>query len=353
MVRPDHRDRDRFQPERARSPRQRRMPPVHHSPVRDGLREDGANRKPWLLIAGGMLVVAVLAAMTVWTLLSSRGANPRGGASIQVPLGEAEPALPPLVQSTLPPGDMALLPPAGATDAALVPPGATDLPGLPPTLPAPAPQAVLAAPAEATMSEPEPAPSAKPRNRNSSPALVFDAGDAGDAAGEAGSPAADVPGGAAEIVQPRAIQASRQPARAPASVADRRATVTRGTLIPAVLETAIDGARPGYVRAVVSTDVRSSDGSRVLVPRSTRLLGEYRARAGDKRAYVVWTQLTRPGGGTTRLAAPGGAQFFDGLGKASLMSIVGTPAGASAARVRPGEPIRVFAGKDLDLSKAR
>lgn len=313
MVRPDHRDRDRFQPERARSPRQRRMPPVHHSPVRDGLRADGANRKPWLLIAGGMLVVAVLAAMTVWTLLSSRGANPRGGASIQVPLGEAEPALPPLVQSTLPPGDVALLPPAGATDAALLPPGATGLPGLPPTLPAPAPQPVLAAPAEMTMSDPEPAPSAKPRNRNSSPALVFDAGDAGDAAGEAGSPAADVPGGAAEIVQPRAPQVSRQPARAPAAVADRRATVTR----------------------------------------STRLLGEYRARAGDKRAYVVWTQMTRPGGGATRLAAPAGAQFFDGLGKASLMSIVGTPAGASAARVRPGEPIRVFAGKDLDLSKAR
>ena len=43
------------------------------------------------------------------------------------------------------------------------------------------------------------------------------------------------------------------------------------------LETAIDSSRPGFARALVSRDVRSYDGSRILIPRGSRLLGEYRA----------------------------------------------------------------------------
>jgi hypothetical protein len=45
-------------------------------------------------------------------------------------------------------------------------------------------------------------------------------------------------------------------------------TVTERTLIPASLETAINTDVPGFVRAVVSQDVRSFDGKRVLIPRS-------------------------------------------------------------------------------------
>src|SRR5206468_2658916 len=75
-------------------------------------------------------------------------------------------------------------------------------------------------------------------------------------------------------------------------------TVAQGTLIPAVLETAIDSDVPGYVRAVVSQDVRSFDGSRVLIPRSSRLIGEYKAasQAGQRRAFLMWTRLIRPDG---------------------------------------------------------
>ena len=40
-------------------------------------------------------------------------------------------------------------------------------------------------------------------------------------------------------------------------------TVTQGTMIPAILETAINTDVPGFVRAVVSQDVRSYDGSRI------------------------------------------------------------------------------------------
>jgi type IV secretion system protein VirB10 len=171
-------------------------------------------------------------------------------------------------------------------------------------------------------------------------------------------------------------------------------TVIQGTLIPAVLETAIDTDVPGYVRAVVSQDVKSFDGSRVLIPRSSRLIGEYKGatQAGQRRAYLMWTRLVRPDGVSIALASPaadlsgqagiGGdvnSHFFSRFGSSILLSILGGAgglvtggastvivggAGSSAAsvaaqhdgargptiKVRQGEPIRVFTARDLIFS---
>jgi type IV secretion system protein VirB10 len=180
------------------------------------------------------------------------------------------------------------------------------------------------------------------------------------------------------------------PATATAMI-DPKTTVTQGTLIPAVLETAIDTDVPGYVRAIVSADVRSFDGSRVLVPRSSRLIGQYKSglQAGQKRAYVIWTRLIRPDGVSVNIASPAVAfsgetglagkvdgHFFERFGSAMLLSVItglssignnaalmmGGQSAAAAAigqtgqigptvRVRQGQPIRVFTARDLDFSK--
>lgn len=86
----------------------------------------------------------------------------------------------------------------------------------------------------------------------------------------------------------------------------RAATVPAGTLIPAVLETALDSSRPGFARAIVSRDVTGFDGTRVLIPRGSRLLGEYQTElaAGQNRATVQWTRLVRPDGVTIALDSP-------------------------------------------------
>jgi type IV secretion system protein VirB10 len=173
-----------------------------------------------------------------------------------------------------------------------------------------------------------------------------------------------------------------------------KTTVTQGTMIPAVLETAINTDVPGFVRAVVSQDVRSFDGTRVLVPRSSRLIGQYQSglQAGQKRAYVIWTRLIRPDGVSVALASPatgfdgsGGlpgkvdTHFFQRFGSALLLSVIGGLAATSSSgasvivgggqtaastalqqngdisptiRVRMGEPIRVFTARDLDFSQA-
>jgi len=164
-------------------------------------------------------------------------------------------------------------------------------------------------------------------------------------------------------------------------------------MIPAILETAINTDVPGFVRAVVSQDVRSFDGTRVLVPRSSRLIGQYQSgvQQGQKRAYVIWTRLIRPDGASVNIASPAvgfdgttglegdvNNHFFRRFGSAMLLSVVGGlgaiasggtsvvlgGAGQSAAsiaaqqdgqigptiRVRMGEPIRVFTARDLDFT---
>ena len=237
-------------------------------------------------------------------------------------------------------------------------------------------------------------------NPYNSPSLVFDA--TGKAV--ASVPAAALPEGAAPGTAGGATGSSAGdfaarvggvgggPAQATA-MTNPSTTITQGTLIPAVLETAIDTDVPGYVRAVVSQDVKSFDGKNVLVPRSSRLIGQYQSglQAGQKRAYVIWTRVIRPDGVSVNLQSPGvgfdgktglpgdvDSRFFQRFGSAMLLSVVGglsaigtggasvviggggQAAAAAAAqqdgqlgpvvRVRAGEPIRVFVSRDLGFS---
>jgi type IV secretion system protein VirB10 len=86
-------------------------------------------------------------------------------------------------------------------------------------------------------------------------------------------------------------------------------TIPQGTVIPAVLETALDSTRAGGVRALVQRDVSGFDGSRVLIPRGSRLYGEVR-----------WTRLIRPDGVTIALDSPSS----DPLGRAGIRGKVDT-----------------------------
>jgi type IV secretion system protein VirB10 len=143
------------------------------------------------------------------------------------------------------------------------------------------------------------------------------------------------------------------------SLANRATTVAQGTLIPAVLETALDSTRPGVARAIVSRDVRGFDGSRVLIPRGSRLIGEYRSdiARGQRRATVNWTRLIRPDGVTIAIGSPatdplggGGTRarvnshFFERLGGALLQSVVGIGAGLAGGLGNDGNTLVVLPG---------
>lgn len=93
-------------------------------------------------------------------------------------------------------------------------------------------------------------------------------------------------------------------------------TVVQGTLINAVLETALDSTQPGQTRALVTRDVFAFDGARLLIPRGTRLYGWYEANVtqGQKRAQIRWTRLLRPDGVSVALDSPAA----DPLGRAGV-----------------------------------
>jgi type IV secretion system protein VirB10 len=266
----------------------------------------------------------------------------------------------------------------------------------------PASQPVITAPAEPAKS-PVPVPAAAPvpgtlpvSNPYSTPTVIYDVT---PLAASAPVAAAGAAAGGTTATGPNDDFAARVggiggTATVAVAAINPQTTVTQGTLIPAILETAIDTDVPGYARAVVSTDVRGFDGSRVMVPRSSRLIGQYKSgmQAGQKRAYIIWTRLIRPDGVSVNLASPaisfagetglGGDvdnHFFERFGSAMLLSVVGslsalgssgasviiggqTQSAAAAAvgqtgqigptiRVSQGEPIRVFTARDLDFSK--
>ena len=330
-----------------------------------------ANRKPRsdaLGLAAGIGVVALLGAATLWGLNAGRTDGQQQPAPAQ-------------------PAETAQAMPQPETPAEVPAPE-------PQPQEDPAPSPVLAAP---------PALDAQPLgNPYASPTVVFDA--SGQAVALApvpglvpavpGEGAAGAPGSGSAADFAGRIGGVGGGTAVARSDFDPATTVTQGTMIPAILETAIDTDVPGYVRAVVSQDVRSFDGRRILVPRSSRLVGQYQSglQAGQKRAYVIWTRLIRPDGVSVALSSPAtgfdgrtglpgevNSHFFQRFGSAMLLSVIGglttlassgtsviLGGGQNAAstalqqdgqisptvRVRQGEPIRVFTARDLDFSQA-
>lgn len=99
-------------------------------------------------------------------------------------------------------------------------------------------------------------------------------------------------------------------------IANPEQTIVQGTLINAVLETALDSTRPGQARALVTKDVMSFDGSRVLIPRGSRIFGTYQSEVnpGQKRVLIEWVRLLTPKGISVKLNSPSA----DPLGRAGL-----------------------------------
>ncbi|NTG05121.1 TrbI/VirB10 family protein [Agrobacterium rhizogenes] len=98
------------------------------------------------------------------------------------------------------------------------------------------------------------------------------------------------------------------------------ALIPQGTLIRGVLETAIQSDLPGMVRAVISTDVYSFDGRRILLPKGTMLTGEYKSgmARGQTRILIVWTRALRSDGTSVALGSYG----TDDLGRSGLSGFV-------------------------------
>lgn len=180
------------------------------------------------------------------------------------------------------------------------------------------------------------------------------------------------------------------------------ALIPQGTMISGILETAVQSDLPGMVRAIVSQDVYSFDGSHLLISKGSKLVGRYRSGLvrGQSRVFVIWNRLIRTDGvsinigsyGTDDLGRSGldgevDTHFFERFGSSVLLSLIdaglqigvesiddsdsatvalesGTDFSKSAEialensiatpptiHIDQGKRIKVFVGKDLDFSQ--
>ncbi len=90
-------------------------------------------------------------------------------------------------------------------------------------------------------------------------------------------------------------------------IGDVSNTIVQGTIISAILETAINTELPGNIRAQVMRPVYSFDGQNVLMPSGTRLIGTYNSGVSiaQKRVLIAWNRAITPEGKSVKLAATG------------------------------------------------
>lgn len=333
----------------------------------------GRAQSPWPMRAG-IAGVLLLGAATFYGLASARTAATTPGS---LPL------------STRAPSSTASLPPPPALAPLPQPTVAAPLPVMPVYVPPPAPAPVaFVAPAPARVL--------------TAPALIVDLSPA-----ERPAATADlVPAGGDKLNSNEAF-AARVNRTAPDTVGTDKLSSTdlvipQGAIIVAILETAINSDLPGQVRAVVSRDVRGFDGTRILIPRGSRLIGQYSngVALGQSRAFVIWTRLLRSDGVSIQLGSPasdplgaaglGGKvnnHFLRRFGAATLLSVItggidylsnrnanntsvligsSTQANQLAGialqrdidipptiKVMQGTPVRVFVARDLDFGATR
>ena len=348
----------------------------------------GALGGPWLAVGGA--VVLGLGAF-LW-LSSHRPGAPHAVRDLTTPSAATTAVTAP----PAPPKELDAMEAAarGVQPAAPAPPPPPPAPAIPllaspaPAIAAPPPLVVPAAPVVDTGAQ-----------RRRAPSLVVDFG-----AGPAPKPGkGDAAAGKGPALNGDEQFASRistaEPDRSRASfLRNQSATVQQGAMIPAVLETALNSDLPGFARAVVSRDVRSFDGTQVLIPRGSRVIGQYRSGValGASRAFVIWTRVLRPDGASIQIGSSGADQlgraglagkvdrhFFERFSGAVLLSVISlgqaaltsgnstqvsigsssdasSIAGAASAfapqnisptiKVAQGTPIRIFVARDLDFS---
>ncbi|MDV3480061.1 type IV secretion system protein VirB10 [Sphingobium yanoikuyae] len=91
--------------------------------------------------------------------------------------------------------------------------------------------------------------------------------------------------------------------------------LTTGTMIPCVLQTAMDSTLPGLVTCVIPQDVLGKTGL-TLFDRGTRVVGEFKGgiQQGVERMFVVWTRAETPQGVVINLDSPA----TDPLGRSGM-----------------------------------
>lgn len=255
------------------------------------------NRKAMVFLAG---IVALLAVMAIW-IFSSAGSSTR---QVDKPREET------VVVPELPRGSsMAAPTPAEAAEPIEV----VDYsePALPPLPPEPADSQDYA-PSGLAPQNPRP-PSLMDRRMQNSAEGQSGADQA--VPGSANDPyvqamLAQLPGNQAAVPSTTAVKTAATSAQ---FIKKPDALMVRGTYIRCVLETRIITDVDGFTSCIVTEPVYSINGRSLLLPKGSKLLGQYGSDDVSRdRVSVIWDRITTPNGLDVSMASPG----VDNLGSA-------------------------------------
>lgn len=105
-------------------------------------------------------------------------------------------------------------------------------------------------------------------------------------------------------------------------VNNRNRSILQGKVIDAVLETAVTTQLKGYVRAIIARDVYSDEGRNILIPKGSRVIGQYSnsVSPGQTRIGITWNRIITPYGIDIQIDSEGG----DSLGRMGVTGTVDT-----------------------------
>ncbi|MBD8689853.1 MULTISPECIES: type IV secretion system protein VirB10 [unclassified Rhizobium] len=114
-------------------------------------------------------------------------------------------------------------------------------------------------------------------------------------------------------------------------------TITQGTIIPCILQTAIDTSLAGFIKCVIPENIRGATGHVILMDKGTTVVGEIQSglQQGQARVFVLWTRAQTPSNAVISLSSPGADEvgragfsgkidnhFWKRFGGAMMLSIV-------------------------------
>ncbi len=150
-------------------------------------------------------------------------------------------------------------------------------------------------------------------------------------------------------------------------IANPSNTVIQGTMIQAVMETALDSSLPGQTRAIISEDVFSYDGTRLLIPRGSRLIGRYRSgiEIAERRVTIAWDRIILSNDQSIQISSFGGdalgrsgvtgfadTRFAERFGSAALISIISATPSVAVGEVEDETTAEVMDDVGDDLADA-
>lgn len=101
---------------------------------------------------------------------------------------------------------------------------------------------------------------------------------------------------------------------------DPNLTIPKGDAINCAMTTRVVTEISGFTSCIVSENIYSANGKVLLIERMSEIQGEYTAvgQPGQRRVYVLWSRVRKPGGITIDIASPS----TDALGAAGIDGIV-------------------------------